>query len=945
VSLIESLDVEFPSGTPRWLSAFAEDPSGSLSALLAGRWYHGALNAEDPDNLLLDWGSGLRDIPEFVDDLDDAFATWIDDHWTHPDLDPRPEVAWHRALRVIALLDADLPRAAHALRARRPDALDVLGPMTRGPSKDPMGWYWVCLALNQPTDELLSTWWKLCRLQPGVPYFHGRIGLLGLRRVPGEDLGRFRSSVADGLTRLASGLDERVEARLLRQRVAEKAAKAAAIEVFRAYPFPRAWTAYWSQAAGNLAPRPRAWLTAVLGEPTGGATRRQREVVVSRSDPEWPQRRHSIADRLRKRSSGALEAADELIAEQRNHAARSGDYGDLVRTLCMLSAGIRDRAPTTASAWAEEAMQWDPWDPFNWTSAVAARLAMHDLDTALLWATEAVERFPDDVVARNRLAEVLRAAGRLDEAEAVYRETRQRFPDNVFAPTGLAQVLRAAGRLDEAEAVYRETRQRFPNDVFAPTGLAEVLRAAGRLDEAEAVYRETRQRFPNDVVARNGLAEVLRAAGRLDEAEATYRETRQRFPDNSVARTGLAEVLRAAGRLDEAEAVYRETRQRFPDNAIARTGLAEVLRAAGRLDEAEAVYRETSERFPNDVFARTGLAEVLRAAGRLDEAEAIYRETTERFPDNVVARTGLAAVRRDAGRPTAAATGEPEARKGTPDKVAVTAPKRRGPGQEATGADAIGRAPRAIRAEAATRGVVSPATVHGDTLETRVKWARALLRVASLTPPARRATSLQDAEALIDEVLASQPRHAAALFSKLEVLIDQNRVDEAFRMLGDLPEYLIERSEFLAIRGRLAWLRTRSSGPVPYSDDVMRFMLDPWDAAGRRDRILAANVPLARLRAASIVYDGLAVEKERANSAETLRSLLATSNGVTARRPSRYAALRTWWRHELVAGFSEVNQAEATFDEFEAVLNERPQLFDALERDLVDASRYSASAG
>ncbi|MGA2927567.1 MAG: hypothetical protein ABSG43_16530, partial [Solirubrobacteraceae bacterium] len=246
MTLADSLRLDFPTGTPRWLIAFAEDPAESLEALLGGRWYHGALNAEDSDNLLLDWARGLRDIPEFTERLDHAFTSWIDAHWVHPDLDTCPEVSWHRALRVIALLDADMPNTFESLRARRDDAPDVLGPMTAGASKDPMGWYWTCLALSQPTNELTSVWWRLCRLEPGIPFFHGRIGLLGLRRVPGDDRGGFRSAVAAGLMRLAAALDQRVEARLLRQRVAERAAKAAAVETRRAYPFPRAWSAYWA---------------------------------------------------------------------------------------------------------------------------------------------------------------------------------------------------------------------------------------------------------------------------------------------------------------------------------------------------------------------------------------------------------------------------------------------------------------------------------------------------------------------------------------------------------------------------------------------------------------------------------------------------------------------------------------------------------------------------
>lgn len=454
MSLAADVREVFAGRTPTWIAAFLDDPADSLTALFTDRWYHGTLNAEDPENLLLDWAEGLDEVEGFAELLDASLASWIAGRWNDIVSDPSPELTWHRALVSVATLHDQLPRTLDVLGAHRSEAAELLGPMTRGVTVDPMGWYWTCLAQCQEDQQLREHWWALCELVPGTPWFHGRIGLLGLRRIPGPDRGRFRESVASALLRFTSALDGQVDARMLKQGLAERASRAAARELRWAYPYPGSWDTFWASHHADLDERPRGWVASVLGEPKTSVGRRAGRTVSVRFDPGWPPRAKRIAERLRAGDRDALEHGAELVSEQENHASATGDFHGVVRTLCQLAAASLAVDPASSLRWAEAARRWDPWDAYAWTSMVQAMSATGDLAGALASSLEAAERFPDNVVARNGLAEALRARNDLQAAETTYRNTIDRFPNNVVARTGLAAV--AAARDREAGRAQRD---------------------------------------------------------------------------------------------------------------------------------------------------------------------------------------------------------------------------------------------------------------------------------------------------------------------------------------------------------------------------------------------------------------------------------------------------------------------------------------------------------
>ena len=843
MSLAAEVRAAFDQPPPSWVAAFVEDPVESLTALFAGSWYHDGLNAEDPERLLLDWADGLSEVPGFPELLDESLATWIRERWRADLDDEQPELKWHRALLVAASLHDQLPRALAELRARTAEAPDVLGPMTRGITLDPMGWYWTCLAEQQVDNELEQRWWALSELAPGTPWFHGRIGLLGLRRLPGQEMGGFREPVAFALLRLANALDAQVEARMIKQTLAQRAARAAARELRRSYPFPTEWDAFWSAHHGELDERPHGWLAAVLGEPRprGRTSRGDAGMTFDRS---WPRRTKEIAERLRRREPDAMADAEILLAEQRRYAAATGDRGGVVRALCALSSALLFTDPPTALAWAEEARRWDEWNPFAWTSTVRALAALGHDERAVVAALEAVERFPDDDVARN--------------------------------------------------------------------GLADVLKARGDLDAAEATYRDTIEHFPDNVVARAGLAGVLKAGGDLDAAEATYRDTIGHFPDNVVARNGLAEVLRARGDLDAAEATYRDTIEQFPDNVVARNGLAEVLRARGDLAAAEAAYCDALQRFPDDDYAQNGLAAVRR--------QLAARQST------------------DAGSASSSPDSGPGARSHEPR------PPLEGP---------LGRDPRHAGTHAEHgRGTSAPGSGAMAPDASTIPAAdriRSMLLLARLKSGSARMALLAKAREQVDDELERAPRQIELLFTKVEVLLDSDLRDEARELLRALPAYVAQRPEFLALAGRLALDEMRRQPKQRYDTAQLDSVLRPWEQAGSRHSALGLNVPLVRLRASSLVYDGEVLDDVRHETLQELRSLVARSDDEPSakRGPHRNATLRAWWRGRLTDALPTLDDAdtELSYADAESVLVGRPELLDKLERELIDASRFTSSAG
>jgi tetratricopeptide (TPR) repeat protein len=629
-----------------WLAVFAASPREAVDDLIRDAFYFGPLNLIDRGQLLAGWLDLLGNTDGFAEQLDAEFAGWVERNWGRFDGTAASLVsAWTCLLSVVEIsgklpAESQLVRSAAALRARFHERRSFLGSFTTGPSADPLGLYLAVTAQFQDEDRSLAGFWhQMSELPDGVPFYHARCAMLGLRRLKAADAaeqGTLRAEIVLGLLRLARAFDRLVRERGLDENIASNTFRRVAVETALAYPDSSRWVEHGLDEFSRLPERAQRWVRKAV-RPLADIERRRApsgrvgRARTIRPDASWPARARSLVSAVASGAVDRLSDLERLLGEQRRYAEVSGDTYYVGRTLRSAASKLSRVRPSEALRWAEEARAWEPYNAFTWTVMKDVLLRQHDIDHALLFAWIAWKRFPEDAVAANGLAEVLRAAHRDEEAERIYRDTVERFQDNAVARSGLAEVLRATQRYEEAEHLYRDTVERFQDNVVARNGLAEVLRAARRYEEAERVYRDTVEKFPDDVFARTGLAEVLRAARRYEEAERVYRDTVEKFPDNVFAHAGLAEVLRATHRYEEAERVYRDIVERFPREVVARTGLADTLRQAGRLREAEEEYRRTIRMGPANAMTFLGLGHlVLRkgAAGRKEAIELATRALT-----------------------------------------------------------------------------------------------------------------------------------------------------------------------------------------------------------------------------------------------------------------------------------------------------------------------------
>jgi tetratricopeptide (TPR) repeat protein len=721
----------FGDSRPPWIDFFAESPVKALDELFTNAYYHGTLNVVEPEDLLLDWATAI-DSESFNEMLDSSIAKWIEQRWNdNSSVGNSIGLMWQRALRVTALLDTVPHKAIDALYLRRPTAISHLGPLIRNRACDPLGWYWASVSRAQVGESLVRQWFRLCKLVPGTPIFHGPWGLLGLQRVPGTDQGSFRIRVASGLEQYLRALEIKVQEQSLGRREAERFALSATQDLSRRYPFPNRWREYWSgNGDADLPSLVRRWVTMTWGTQAfrPPAHKQRRDWLKQRNPAEWAGKARELAVRLRRSDDRTAKRDAEIVLDaQRSYALDTGNSYYIVRTLCQFSFILANRDNRTAAVWAEEAIDWEPWNAYCWSAMIAAKRAARDIEEAIRLSFEAIDRFPNDAVARN--------------------------------------------------------------------GLAEVLRAAGRLEEAQAVYQETINRFPNDAYARTGLAGVLRAAARAQEVEAGLPDTVEQVEDDAAD------------------------------------------------------------------------LEVLHAAAPAQEVEAGLPDTVEQVED-------------DAAEPNAESYASPRL------------------------------------------------------------LLRANIRRALLFKGQERHAFLQRLIAQADDLLKVNSYDVDALYTKAEALLALESYTGVDNLLTSLPQYIAERPDFQAIRGRLLMARLVASRPQPFDPSIVQSVVTSWDAASKSAAELRGVATVACLRAAATMVDGASLHELQESATADVSRLISRQSNLE-RTPQNTANLTAWWltavRHAVMANST---GEELTYEEIAPRLEQHASFLDSLDGELVGASRY-----
>lgn len=289
-------------------------------------------------------------------------------------------------------------------------------------------------------------------------------------------------------------------------------------------------------------------------------------------------------------------------------------------------------------------------------------------------------------------------------------------PANPVAVGKMVQGVQAAkdGQRDRAIALLREAIAVDANLWEARYDLGVVLAGTGDLGGAEDQLATAARLAPDSQEVAQALAETRRRRGEHKAAAEGLADFVQAHPNAVDARTLYVAALRESGQIDKAIAEAREVLVRKPSDATALAELALSHLAKGEKDAAALLAKQALDSNPNSAVAHraTGLLDL--ANGDDAEAFAEFRKASQADPHDTTSRLNMGVVLLKAG--------------------------------------AYGKA------EEQYRQIVS---VSPDDTEAQVGLAAAL-RGAS---DAQHAQKLDEARALLEKVLASDPHDTSAEFN------------------------------------------------------------------------------------------------------------------------------------------------------------------------------------
>jgi len=322
-------------------------------------------------------------------------------------------------------------------------------------------------------------------------------------------------------------------------------------------------------------------------------------------------------------------------------------------------------------------------------SAARAAYAARELGRARDLLGAALEEAPEEPEVRLWLGRVLNDLGRGREAQGVLGPALEKLSRSAWLLTESARAARLERDLRGAEDLLRAALEVYPRCGPARLYLADLLLEGGRAQQAQEVIAPLRDQAPDDSAAAVLAARVALALGRAAQAEGILRARLAAAGPEPAPRLALGRVLLEAGRAEEAWDVLEPLLEAEPDPQVL-LFLARAAQRAGRPIEALAALGAALLVDPTGDDVLRELAELIEHEGDLHLR--LTRRRVQARPGDAEAWRELLEAELDAGRAAAAL-------------------------------DALGGAPREVRAVAAVR------LVEGEALRRagRTDAARELL--------------------------------------------------------------------------------------------------------------------------------------------------------------------------------------------------------------------------
>jgi Tfp pilus assembly protein PilF len=309
------------------------------------------------------------------------------------------------------------------------------------------------------------------------------------------------------------------------------------------------------------------------------------------------------------------------------------------------------------------------------------------------------------------------------------------------------------GRVHEAIIDYRVAAQLTPlsGEIRKKLGQAylSIDDAARALDELVRAA----DLLPNDIEAQVAAGRLLQRAGRFDDAQARARRALKLDPQSIEASLVLGSALAGVRDLDGAVAQIEEAIALNATESRAYTALGGFQLSRGRVEDAERAFQKAVELDNRSPRAHIALGYYFWSTRRVADAEAAFRKALELDPPHPLVNRILATLLLTTGR---AAQAEPY----------LQTLAQRQPSFGLVLADYYLNRRRFRDAEQCLASLATDASMATPVA----------LRIAGLRLAEGR---VGEADETINNVLMNEPKNGAALRTKAQVLIGQNRIADA----------------------------------------------------------------------------------------------------------------------------------------------------------------------
>lgn len=226
-------------------------------------------------------------------------------------------------------------------------------------------------------------------------------------------------------------------------------------------------------------------------------------------------------------------------------------------------------------------------------------------------------------------------------AAAAYRAVLEDNPAHLSSVAALARMMVFAGEAQLAMATIEPGLAEFPEDLGLRTVRAAAKAALGELPGAQqdAEFVVARDPGAEDAVAL--LAGLLRIQDESEQAIKLTKTAVEQVPDSADLRLILVQLHQSVGDLDSAEEAMLGLVALSPSNMSYRNRLAQFYLSANRANDAEAVLRENVEREPDVIEHKVTLVNFLQAQESWDAAEEQLQSFVSETPGDALLRLAL----------------------------------------------------------------------------------------------------------------------------------------------------------------------------------------------------------------------------------------------------------------------------------------------------------------